>query len=273
LLLREAERAPQQAAGAAGDLLEGPPADAGEQGLGGGESAQQPAERPGGPDGAGERHWRRAMDQARTVARTTVAGREPAGIARELGAIGAAQLDWRTYLWRYLTQTPTDFGSYDRRFVGDELYLETLAGESARVLVAIDTSGSVAGADVQAFLGELRGILQAYPLLRCELYYADAAIYGPYALTARDLIPPPVGGGGTDFRPFLAAADRHQFAASTTVAIYLTDGYGSFPERAPRVPVLWVVTPGGRDLGQFPFGETVRLLRSAHTPFVRNVEF
>jgi predicted metal-dependent peptidase len=213
------------------------------------------------------------MDQARTVARTTVAGREPAGIARELGAIGAAQLDWRTYLWRYLTQTPTDFGSYDRRFVGDELYLETLAGESARVLVAIDTSGSVAGADVQAFLGELRGILQAYPLLRCELYYADAAIYGPYALTARDPIPPPAGGGGTDFRPFLAAADQHQFAASTTVAIYLTDGYGSFPERAPRVPVLWVVTPGGRDLGQFPFGETVRLLRSAHTPFVRNVEF
>jgi predicted metal-dependent peptidase len=42
--------------------------------------------------------------------------------------------------------------------------------------------------------------------------------------------------------------------------VYLTDGYGSFPTEEPRVPVLWVVTPGGLADEQFPFGEVVRLV-------------
>ncbi len=273
LLLSDAERKKQQPNAIGDDLLDGPPGDAGQpQPAGTGEGEQlKPATMatPGEAGGEGERHWRQAMDQARTVARTSVAGREPAGLARELSSIGAAQLDWRSYLWRYLTQTPTDFGAFDRRFVGDELYLETLSGESVRVMVAIDTSGSVDGPLIETLVGELRGILTAYPHLRADLYYADAALYGPYPLTARDPIPTPIGGGGTDFRPFLAAIDKHQFAGGTTVAIYLTDGWGTFPKHAPRVPVLWVVTPGGRDLAQFPFGEAVRLLRSQHTPFVK----
>ena len=47
-----------------------------------------------------------------------------------------------------------------------------------------------------------------------------------------------------------------------TVAIYLTDGYGPFPDPAPKLPTLWVVTPGGLALEKFPFGERVRLLPS-----------
>lgn len=47
---------------------------------------------------------------------------------------------------------------------------------------------------------------------------------------------------------------------ATAVCVYLTDGYGTFPNQAPELPVLWVVTPGGLDLSQFLFGETVRLL-------------
>lgn len=275
LLLREAEQQPQQQGGIGEDLLEEAPGDAGSAEQEGQESENKaagksgkPSPKPGDPGGDGERHWRQAMDQARIVARSSLAGKEPAGIEREIGSAGAARLDWRTYLWRFLTRTPTDFGDFDRRFVGDELYLESLAGESVNVLVAIDTSGSLDSGDMQAFMGELRGILHAYPHLQCELYYADAALYGPYRLRARDPIPTPVGGGGTDFRPFFEATARHAFTHGTTVAIYLTDGYGSFPSKAPRYPVLWVVTPGGRNLDGFPFGETVRLLASAHTPFV-----
>ena len=47
---------------------------------------------------------------------------------------------------------------------------------------------------------------------------------------------------------------------STGVYVYLTDGYGTFPDTSPELPILWVVTPGGLDLSQFLFGETVRLL-------------
>jgi predicted metal-dependent peptidase len=69
-----------------------------------------------------------------------------------------------------------------------------------------------------------------------------------------------MGGGGTDFRPFFERVRRDYDLSSPLVTIYLTDGYGAFPERAPSFPVLWVVTPGGLAAESFPFGEVVRLV-------------
>ncbi|HKY53286.1 MAG TPA: VWA-like domain-containing protein, partial [Anaerolineales bacterium] len=93
-----------------------------------------------------------------------------------------------------------------------------------------------------------------------NLYYADAALHGPYLLTAYASLPTPLGGGGTDFRPFFTELTQNHSPWMTTIAVYLTDGYGRFPHEPPPFPVLWVVTPGGRDSSHFPFGETVRLV-------------
>ena len=208
-----------------------------------------------------EAHWKNAMQQAQLVAQSSQdRGSVPAGMQRELGHLTGAQLDWRSYLWRYLVQTPTDFSGFDRRFIGRGLYLETLQGESVRVFVAVDTSGSIGEAQMQMFLSEVWGILKAYPHLLGELYYADASIYGPYPLDAAGEIPKPVGGGGTSFIPFFEKVNAERDGCDRGLCVYLTDGYGTFPQNLPDMPVLWVVTPGGLDLEQFPFGETVRLL-------------
>ncbi len=203
-------------------------------------------------------YWRQALQQATAIA-TTQSGKLPIG-DRELEPVLNPQLDWRSYLWRYLVQTPTDFQGLDRRFVGRGLYLEALQGESVRVYVAIDTSGSVSETALRLITSEINGILGAYPHLECELYYADRGIYGPYALTLDATLPTPEGGGGTSFVPFFdrvaATWDEHTQA----LCIYLTDGYGEFPQTIPTLPTLWVVTPGGLDLAQFPFGEAVRLI-------------
>ncbi len=208
-------------------------------------------------------HWQSALAQAKTLADSLGQGTTPEGLRRELGAVRPAQLDWKSHLWRFLVKTPTDFAGFDRRFLGRGLYLETLDGESLRVYVAVDTSGSVSGREMDLFLGEVQGILGAYPDLRCTLYYADAAAYGPYPLTATDPIPPPRGGGGTDFRPFFAAVAREDDSHSEGVCVYLTDGMGTFPSQAPTLPVLWVLTPGGIPLDRVPFGEAVRLIPGA----------
>jgi predicted metal-dependent peptidase len=208
-----------------------------------------------------EAHWRNAMQQAMVVARSSNnQGTIPAGMQRELGALTQAQLDWRSYLWRYLVRTPTDFTGFDRRFIGRKLYLEALEGESVQVFVALDTSGSVGDHQMQLFLNEVQGILRAYPHLECELYYADAEAYGPYSLKADSEIPRPVGGGGTSFVPFFEKVSANRRWHTNGVCVYLTDGYGSFPDDPPTLPVLWVVTPGGLELEEFPFGEAVRLL-------------
>ncbi|GAB4200023.1 MAG: VWA-like domain-containing protein [Coleofasciculaceae cyanobacterium] len=240
------------------DLLNQPPADASEEGQGNQYDSDSLSK---AKQAALETHWRNAMQQAMVVARSSNSQESiPAAMQRELSALSQAQLNWRSYLWRYLVRTPTDFTGFDRRFIGRKLYLEALEGESVQVFVAVDTSGSVGEQEMQLFLSEVRGILSAYPHLNCQLYYVDADAYGPYSLGNDSEIPQPVGGGGTSFVPFFekvkaANTDWH----SDGVCVYLTDGYGTFPQLPPALPVLWVVTPGGLDLAQFPFGEAVRL--------------
>jgi predicted metal-dependent peptidase len=207
-----------------------------------------------------EAHWRDAIKQAEVIARSSEHGSLPLGMQRELGMASEAKIDWRSRLWQFLVRTPTDFQGFDRRQIGQGYYLEALEGESVFVAVAVDTSGSIRDREIAAFTGEIRGILGSYPHIRCELYYADVALYGPYPLTPSDPLPPPEGGGGTDFRPFFQEITRPDRLESPAACIYLTDGFGYYPEEPPGIPTLWVVTSGGIDLNEVPFGETIRLL-------------
>ena len=206
-----------------------------------------------------EAHWKQAIQQARVLAQSQGQGELPAGMQRHLDAIAEPQLDWRSQLWRYLVHTPNDYSGYDRRFIHQGLYLDHLEGESVEVYCCIDTSGSVGDEELNLFLAELRGILSAYPMLRCWLFYADASCYGPYELEADSDIPKPKGGGGTDFRPFFKKVAKHWNREKQAVCVYLTDGFGDFPKQESELLNLWVVVPGGLESECFPWGETLRL--------------
>jgi predicted metal-dependent peptidase len=249
------------------DLLDSPPSDAEQEGKGGsGKDKKSQKQKSGqGPDSMGaaeqaamEAHWKKAIQQATAVARGSGKGNLPLGVERAFDLSGQAQIDWRTVLWRFLVRTPTDFQEYDRRQVGRGYYIETLQGETLRVYVCIDTSGSVDDALVKNLLAEVQAILRAYPGLEGLLFYADAALYGPHTLGQE--LPPPQGGGGTDFRPFFEHLREHHEPYLGGVCIYLTDGFGDFPADTPELPTLWVVSPGGLDSEGFPFGEVVRLV-------------
>ena len=209
-----------------------------------------------------EAHWEQAIQQARVLAQSQGKGELPAGLQRHLDEVADPQLDWRSQLWRYLVHTPNDYSGFDRRFIHQGLYLDHLEGESVEVYCCIDTSGSVGEAELGLFMGELLGILSAYPMLHCWLYYADASCYGPYELQEGSDIPQPEGGGGTDFRPFFKKVAKHWNREKQALCVYLTDGYGDFPKQEPELPTLWVVVPGGLESGEFPWGEVVRLLRA-----------
>ncbi|HEY9838239.1 MAG TPA: VWA-like domain-containing protein [Vampirovibrionales bacterium] len=145
-------------------------------------------------------------------------------------------------------------------FLKEEFVLESLEGESVEVFVAVDTSGSISPQQMQLFVSEVYGIIQAYPHLKGELYYVDAEAYGPYPISPEQKLPQPVGGCGTSFIPFFNQVNDRWDRQNQAVCVYLTDGYGYFPPEPPPLPVLWVVTPGGLNLENFPFGEAVRLL-------------
>jgi predicted metal-dependent peptidase len=151
-----------------------------------------------------------------------------------------------------------DFAGFDRRFIGHGMYLEALEGESISVRIAVDTSGSVDSGVLSRFLTEVHEIVRMYPHLEAELFYADTRLYGPFELNP-GAIEKPKGGGGTSFEPFFEHFRDSGTPGETTLLIYLTDGYGSFPNFIPEQPALWVVTPGGLPSSEFPFGEVARL--------------
>jgi len=173
-----------------------------------------------------------------------------------LQQVGQAQLDWRAVLWRHAVRSPADFGAFDRRMVHAGLYLEDLEPLPTCVAIAIDTSGSIDEKELAAFMDEVRGILESYPGIKGELWYADTDLYGPHDSQAALRHPEPQGRGGTSFEPFCTMLASRP----GTLAIYLTDGHGSFPSTPPDDPFLWVVTPGGLPSKQFPFGEVARLI-------------
>lgn len=204
-------------------------------------------------------HWRAAFRKAEAAARLAgqQRGEQSAGMARELEQVLGHRLDWRTRLWRYLVRTPSDFSGFDRRFIHQGLYLDALESDSLTVYLAVDTSGSVDDESLAQFLGEVRGVKHAYNFIDIALYFIDADLTGPFPVDDSLNLPAPVGGGGTDFRPFFDEVAERAGPFDQALIVYLTDGYGRFPNEPPKQETLWVVSEGGTDY--FPFGEVARL--------------
>lgn len=197
-------------------------------------------------------HWQKAMDTA-----SKIAGSMPGKIKREYDRRQqATSLNWRDLLWRFLSPSQFDYAGYDRRFIGQGLYLDALDGSTLKAALAIDTSGSIGEKELSIFQREIKEILGAYPSMEITLYYADYELYGPHVIThATTQFPQPEGGGGTSFVPFFEAIG--EASEPFQVAIYLTDGWGDFPDQEPRLPVLWVLTE--HSYSSIPFGQIVKL--------------
>lgn len=211
-----------------------------------------------------ETYWRSARNQAIAVERRygdkNSIGSEALGWQRELWALEEFKLDWRALLWRYLSHTPVDYSGFDRRFIGQGLYLDQLEGETFKGYIAIDTSGSISNEELRDLMSEVEGILSGYPHVKCDLYFADSGLYGPYTVEKGNSMPKPIGGGGTSFIPFFDLITAQDHDVNEGVCIYFTDGYGDFPSKKPEIPVLWVVPVGGLPSHDFPFGEVVRMV-------------
>lgn len=208
-------------------------------------------------------HWNGALAQASVISRIGgfQKGDLPANILRAIREATDPPLDWRSLLWRHLTRTPVDFTAFDRRFIGEDLYLDAMDGETVRVAVCVDTSGSIGEELLSRFLTEVRAILAAYPSTVVDFYSCDTELHGPSTLDSAEVAMPELrGGGGTSFEPFFEALKAANPSPDT--AVYLTDGFGDFPKKSPTFPTLWVITPGGMQENHFPFGETARMRSS-----------
>ena len=162
-----------------------------------------------------------------------------------------ATIDWKKILLDYVSRL---FGGDRqwlppaRRYVWKKLYLPSRAKkQSIEIVLAIDTSGSTTE-DLPDFLAELRGMTSAFGEYKLTIIQCDIAIHSVKEYSNDEPLPEAGlefhGFGGTSFlAPFRYVEEEME--ENPTVFIYLTDGYGEAPIKAPDYPVIWCITKGG----------------------------
>ena len=167
------------------------------------------------------------------------------------------KIDWREFLYGYIAthaKTSYTFTPPNMKLLYRGIYLPSMSSDLLRVIVAIDTSGSVDEELLSIFLGEVSSMMQQYPNYEIDLITADAKVQSFKTFLPGESLEYEIsGGGGTDFCPVFEYVDR--YINYPTLLIYFTDGEGTYPKEEVSYDVLWVM-PESRDV---PFGEVVIL--------------
>jgi predicted metal-dependent peptidase len=199
---------------------------------------------------------------ASAIAAAKAMGKLPLELNRALSAVLEPKVDWREQIQalfaRKIGSGTFDWRRPDRRLITRDIYAPGRSGYGAgTVVVGVDTSGSVGPSELDMFMAEMAGILEDVRPKRMVIIWCDAKVHRvDEAEEASDLnvlrAKGAPGGGGTDFRPVFDRIEKDGLQPEALV--YLTDGIGSFPAKAPAYPVIWGnIYPTSK----YPWGDVV----------------
>jgi predicted metal-dependent peptidase len=155
--------------------------------------------------------------------------------ARKIQQLTAAKVDWRKALAAWLTQRQfgsdrTNWKRRSRRGHALNLTMPSRYSErTGRLVLAIDTSGSIGDQELTGFLSEVSGLLQTVKPAQVELIYWGSDIAGhetylPNEYARLASVTRPKEGGGTDIT-VVRDWVREQQNQDVTGIVVLTDGY------------------------------------------------
>jgi len=132
----------------------------------------------------------------------------------------------------------------------------------SHIAVAIDTSYSLQPEDLSSFLTEIDSLRSAtqckLTVIQCDADIQEISAYEAHESASFDNFVA-IGRGGTAFEPVLdwanQAPDRGE--PPLDALIYMTDGFGHFPEDPPDYPLLWVTPKNANP--NIPYGEVIVL--------------
>ena len=216
---------------------------------------------------------------------TTVKTATPGGCAgdgsSEVDAAQTSEVPWRQLLARFMLDRigrSWSFARPNRKHLWRGLYLPGPCEiEGGRLVVAIDTSGSMSDRDLGMILSEIDAISR---MCLCELTVLqfDSEIHAVAEFSHHGQEDASIGStrimrmfgrGGTDLRrPFEWVDEQRRNGRSISALIVCTDGWGPLPREAPpSLPVLFMLTPNHAAptfgehivLGRSCFGTTARV--------------
>jgi predicted metal-dependent peptidase len=183
-------------------------------------------------------------------------GNVPGGLVRWADAqLAPPVVDWRRQLAQHVRfNLQRAEGEHDRTYAKPHRLQPALGygpgrpllarsvGYKQRILVAVDTSGSIGTEELNLFMPEIDAVLRAVNsevhFVSCDARINDAGKINHW----RDALKLLKGGGGTDFNPVFEYAKN--MPERPTLVIFFTDGYGPAPLVEPHdMATIWLLTP------------------------------
>jgi predicted metal-dependent peptidase len=183
---------------------------------------------------------------------------------REIGDLLNPKVSWKEVLQRFARSNIKDRDSISwrkahRNFLWQDVILPSIIGKRVKYLVlAMDTSGSVAGPLLTEFLSEMNGLVKSIGVDRLDIVYWDAEIQSHEIFTGgvKDIVhrTNPKGGGGTN--PDVVVDLMVEKQLKPDALIMLSDGYmhtNKSKWAAVTAPTLWCII--GNDSYEVPNGQ------------------
>ena len=155
-----------------------------------------------------------------------------------------------------------DWRRPDRRYLARDVYVPGRTGFGAgHIVIWGDTSGSIGNGELDAYFGELSGIIEDVKPKRITAIWCDSKIHKVSELEdATDLQTVRAegvgGGGGTSVHPVFEWI-KDNCDEAPELFIGFTDGDVTFPKKAPRFEVIWASTTDNK----YPWGDVVKINR------------
>ena len=184
-------------------------------------------------------------------------GEVPSSMERFFDLTCKGKIDWRNELRAALDRFYRD--DYvmlppNKKFLHLGIYLPSSTTQRFKLVVAVDSSGSVDEKLLGEFLSELNFLMNTIGNYQIDLLICDDKIRSHKTFYAGDTLEADVkGGGATDFRAIFEFIDSE--LEDTKLLLYFTDLEGIFPENEPNYVTKWI-TPKESDI---PFGEVIIL--------------
>ena len=183
----------------------------------------------------------------------------PLGIDILLVNIYDGKINWKDELYEVIEHAVKfDYRLFpaNKKFLHLGVALPSLSGTMAKIVIAIDSSGSIDDKLLGLFLGEVESIMNMFSNFEIDLIIADAKVQEHIVLYPGDSINKTIkGGGGTNFLETFNYIEQN--IHDINLFLYFTDGAGKFPISKYSFETIWVLSDD--EVVDIPFGRVITL--------------